>query len=179
MLFIPGWLFTALTFPGVIVHEAAHRFFCDLTGVPVYAACYFRFGNPAGYVVHGPVDSLGKSLLIAVGPLLLNSLLCIAITFPAVFPLHVLDVENADPVFFVLQWVGISIGAHAFPSNVDINNFIQQLEKACGDKVLLSLSKGVAAVFKLANALRVFWFDLIYALMISKVLPVVFIKALL
>lgn len=36
MFFVPGPVIAAVTFPGVIVHEAAHRFFCDLGGVPVY-----------------------------------------------------------------------------------------------------------------------------------------------
>jgi len=44
------WLIALVTFPGIILHEWAHKFFCDRTGVPVYKTCYFRLGNPAGYV---------------------------------------------------------------------------------------------------------------------------------
>ena len=51
---IPGWLISLVTFPGVVVHEAAHRFFCDVTDTPVYEVSYFRpRGKPAGYVIHG------------------------------------------------------------------------------------------------------------------------------
>ncbi len=77
MFFIPGWLLALVTFPGVIVHEIAHRFFCDVTDTPVYEVAYFRPGqNPAGYVIHGPAKNLRAGLLISAGPLLINTVLC-------------------------------------------------------------------------------------------------------
>jgi len=60
-MFIPGKVVSLLTFPGVIVHELAHKIFCEMAGVQVYEVCYFRFGNPAGYVKHEPVSELIKS----------------------------------------------------------------------------------------------------------------------
>ena len=38
MFMIPGFLVALVTFPGIICHEIAHKFFCDIAGVPVYAA---------------------------------------------------------------------------------------------------------------------------------------------
>ncbi len=35
MLFFPDWLIAMTIFPGVVAHEIAHYFFCDLTGTPV------------------------------------------------------------------------------------------------------------------------------------------------
>src|SRR5580658_7073055 len=96
MFLIPGWLIALLTFPGVICHEIAHRFFCDICGVPVYAACYIRVGNPAGYVVHGPVRSLKSAFLISIGPLIVNTLLCSLISFAAVIPLFILKVADTS-----------------------------------------------------------------------------------
>ena len=68
MVFIPGFLIALLTFPGVIVHEAAHMLFCKLRHVAVLDVCFFRVGNPAGYVVHEPVNRFSTSLLITFGP---------------------------------------------------------------------------------------------------------------
>src|SRR5215470_6070428 len=82
MFFIPGFVIALVTFAGVTVHEAAHRFLCDLAGVPVYKVCYFRIGSPSGYVIHGPTNSLGASFLITVGPLTVNTLLCAIISLP-------------------------------------------------------------------------------------------------
>lgn len=41
-MIIPGFLISIATFPGVIVHEAAHQLFCRLTKVAVLDVCYFR-----------------------------------------------------------------------------------------------------------------------------------------
>lgn len=51
MFFIPGELISILTFPGIIVHEFAHMLFCRIRKVAVFDACYFRVGNPAGFVI--------------------------------------------------------------------------------------------------------------------------------
>ena len=68
MFIIPGQLISLATFPGVIVHEAGHMLFCKLRHVAVLDVCFFRFGNPAGYVVHEPVNRFSTSLLITFGP---------------------------------------------------------------------------------------------------------------
>jgi len=171
MIFIPGWLISLATFPGVIVHEIAHRFFADLSGVPVHKVCYFRVGNPAGYVIHEPAKNLKQSFLISIGPLIVNTILCALITFPAVFPLFFLEVENYSGIFLLLAWVGYSIGMHAFPSNEDMVNFLTEVKSAREKGVLLVASKIAAILLRIANMLRFFWFDLIYAFGVSMLLP--------
>src|SRR5262249_11551931 len=110
MLFLPGWLIALVTFPGVVVHEAAHRVFCDLTDVPVSDARYSRPGQrPAGYVLHGRPDRLWKALLISIGPLLVNTVLCALLTFEAAYSAFVLDAGLGGPVEIVLAWLGFSI----------------------------------------------------------------------
>jgi len=168
---IPGWFITIVTFPGVIVHEIAHRFFCDIARVPVYEAKYFRIGNPAGYVVHKEISGLKENFLISIGPLIVNTLLCMVITFPAVFPLVILEAENISHIFFVMAWIGISIGMHAFPSNHDVNGFLQSLKGANVKGVLYFVSQLFAILIKISNLLRIIWFDAIYAFGIGILLP--------
>jgi len=171
MFFIPGWLISLATFPGVIVHEIAHRFFADLADVPVYKICYFRVGNPAGYVIHQPAKTLRQSFLISIGPLIVNTILCALITFTAVFPIIYLDEQSYGGVFLLLAWVGYSIGMHAFPSNEDMNNFLATVKNTKERGLLLLAAKVSALLLQLANALRFFWFDLIYAYAVSMILP--------
>ena len=57
-MIIPGFLISLVTFPGVIVHELAHVVFCRLTKTPILSVCYFRLGNPAGYVIHERPSSI-------------------------------------------------------------------------------------------------------------------------
>jgi len=115
MLFIPGKLIAILTFPGVIVHEAGHRLFCSLAGVRVYKTCYFRLGNPAGHVIHGPAQSYGAGFLICVAPFIVNTAIALLIFSIAV---NVSSTAIALPLY----WLGISIGMHAFPSSGDADN---------------------------------------------------------
>ena len=171
MIFIPGWMIALLTFPGVIVHEVAHRFFADLSETPVYEVCYFRIGgDPAGYVIHGPAKQLGDTFSICVGPLFLNTALCALITFSAV-PVFTVHPASVHWVFLLLLWLGLSIGMHAFPSNQDMQNYVQAVQIETEGGALLWLARAFAAIFRLANALRVIWFDLLYALGVGMLLP--------
>jgi hypothetical protein len=165
VFFIPGWLISLATFPGVIVHEAAHKFFADRAGVRVHKVCYFRLGNPAGYVVHDPPKGLRQSFLISIGPLIFNTILCALITLPIPF----LDPQSNLILF--LGWLGYSIGMHSFPSNQDMDNFIGTIKSTHRKGVLLIAAKIFAGLLRIANALRFFWFDLIYAVGVAAFLP--------
>lgn len=171
MFLIPGVLISILTFPGVICHEIAHRFFCDICRVPVIDICYFRFGNPAGYVVHSKPSNLRSAFLIAVGPLIINSLLCAIITFPASIPIFTLNVESPGFSLGLLMWVGISIGMSSLPSNADIEGFSDYVADYKSGGILYGASIVLKYTFKLINLLRVFWIDMIYAFLISTFLP--------
>lgn len=178
MFFIPGWLISVLTFPGVIAHELAHKFFCDLARVPVYEVKYFQFGNPAGYVIHAHPQDLRSSFLISVGPLLVNTALCSLLTLAAAFPFFILDVKDPNPVFSLLMWVGISIGMHAFPSNEDMANFKASVVNAKGSGIALLFARFLSGIFALANALRIIWFDAIYAVGVSMAMPLLVLHVL-
>jgi hypothetical protein len=116
MIIIPGFIIALLTFPGIIVHEMAHQFFCRITGTAVLNVCYFRIGNPAGYVVHEAARSPGKSLLISIAPFFFNTIVGALIAAPAAMSQ---DFNEADPLNFLLLWLGISIAMHSFPSTGD------------------------------------------------------------
>ena len=123
-MIIPGELIALLTFPGVIIHEAAHMLFCKWGRVAVLDVCFFRFGNPAGYVIHEEPRNFHTAFLISVGPFIVNSLLCILLCFPAFVPVRIFD--RADPISYFLLWLGLSIGMHAFPSTQDAKVLWQQ-----------------------------------------------------
>ncbi len=89
MIPIPGILIALATFPGVIVHEAAHMLFCKLRGVAIFQVCFFRVGNPAGYVVHEEIEDFSSAFLVAVGPFIVNTALCLLFCFPAIVPVRI------------------------------------------------------------------------------------------
>jgi hypothetical protein len=169
-MIIPGFVISIASFPGVIVHEAAHMLFCKLRGVPIFDVCFFRLGDPAGYVVHGEVDSFNSSFLISVGPFIINSLLCMVICFPAVIPMRIFGVNS--PINYFLLWLGVSIGMHAFPSIGDAYVLRQQAKKAAASLNLLAIiSFPLVVIIYIANILRFFWIDALYGFAIGILLP--------
>jgi hypothetical protein len=169
---IPGWLIALVTFPGVVVHEAAHRFFCDVTDTPVYEVRYFQArAKPAGYVIHGQPRSLGAALLISGGPLLINTVLCALLTVTVAYRVFVLGAGIGGPLLLFLAWLGYSIGMHAIPSRQDAASFTAQVKQARGEGITLVLAQVLSGLITLANALRFFWFDAIYAVGVSLAIP--------
>jgi hypothetical protein len=157
---IPGWFIAAVTFPGIILHEWAHKFFCERTGVPVYEVMYFQFGeSPAGYVRHGPPTSASQHLLISLGPLFINTVACFVI---AVFAGQA---KSGSILNAGLLWLAVSAGMHAFPSGPDIDAAVQGARQfwVAGKRALFYLTYPFLALLHVANALRFFWFDAIYA----------------
>ena len=178
MLFIPGFIISMLTFPGVIVHEAAHQLFCRLRGVPVYDVVYFQFNaGVAGYVQHGEISNFSSAFLVSVGPLIVNTLLCLAITFPASLPYYVFG--DRSIITYVLLWLGVSIGMHAFPSNVDANHiWVMAKEEAKKKNLLAIASYPLVVLIYIANLLRFVWFDAIYGFFIGVILPSAIFQAI-
>jgi len=174
---IPGFVVALLTFPGVIVHEVAHMLFCKLRGLAVIDVCFVRLGNPAGYVVHEPPKDFLSSFLVAVGPFIVNSVLCVAFCFPAFVPVKVFD--QADPISYFLIWLGVSIGMHAFPSPHDANNLWQAAKGAARTMNPLALASfPLVVLIYVAHFLSIFWLDYLYGLFLGFALPQLLLERL-
>ena len=62
---------------------------------------------------------------------------------------------------------------HAFPSNQDMNNFVQKVEIAEQKSILYLFAFPFAFLLRVANFLSIFWFDAAYALFLSFLLPAI------
>jgi hypothetical protein len=177
MIPIPGVVIAVLTFPGVIVHEAAHAFFCKIFGIPILEVKYFRFGNPSGYVIHGESDSLKAQFFVTMGPFIINSALCILFCTPAFLPVWVFEIP--DPVAWFFFWLGLSIGMHAFPSTQDLKVLWKGTQKSI--KTLnpwAVLSFPLIVLLYPLNYLRIIWADLGYGIAIGILVPLAIFKYL-
>ncbi len=159
-MFIPGWLISLLTFPGVVVHEWAHKIFCDHLGVRVHKVVYFQFGNPAGYVSHEEPKTYKQTFWISVGPLLVNSIGTVALSFIAA------NAISGSGLWYFLLWLAISVGMHSFPSDHDMEHIHSSSKNAIknGGSPLYYLAFPLVVLIWIANKLRIFWFDAIYAI---------------
>ena len=177
MFFIPGPVIATLTFPGVIIHEAGHLFFCRLFGLPVYDVCFFRFGNPAGYVIHEKTNEFVPLFFVSMGPFIANTLLCIVFCSAAFLPVWELKVQ--DPLAYFFYWLGLSIGMHSFPSTADLSNMWELApQKAKQGNILALISLPLVGILYLLNFARIFWADLGYGIAVGILGPIALFRAL-
>jgi len=177
MFFIPGPIIAIVTFPGVIVHEAAHLFFCKLFKLPVYDVCFLRFGNPAGYVIHEKTDNFTASFFVSMGPFFGNTLLCVLFCTAAFLP--VWELKVFDPLAYFFYWLGLSIGMHAFPSTGDLSNLWQLAPgKAKQGNILAIVSLPLIGLLYVLNFARVIWADLGYGIAVGVLSPIAVFRAL-
>lgn len=108
-------MFYFLTFPGVMVHELAHKIFCQLSGLHVAKTVYFRFGNPSGYVVHEVPRNYLQSFFVSVGPIIVNSLLGFGLAYAISW------ITPGSYRRLICLWLSFSVAAHAFPSEEDLS----------------------------------------------------------
>jgi hypothetical protein len=170
MFFIPGEIIAIITFPGIVVHEFAHMLFCKIRKVAVFDACYFRVGNPAGYVVHESTGNFTTTFLVSMGPFFVNTLLCLLICLPAYMPVKFFNLDH--PLSYFLIWLGVSIGMHAIPSNQDATIIFEQAKvNARKGNILAIVSFPIVGLIYLFNVLRFVWADLIYGIAIGIGIP--------
>lgn len=172
-MFIPGEIITLLTFPGVIVHEAAHQLFCRFFRVAVLDVCYFRYGNPAGYVLHEPSALPYQQIWIGVGPFLVNSVVGAIIAAPAAIP--VIQFDAGDPLDYVLLWLGVSIAMHAFPSIGDASSIWQTLKTRKTSLLTKLIAAPVVLLIYVGALGSILWLDLGYGFLVAMLLPNVLI----
>ncbi len=149
-----------ITFIGVVFHEFGHKLFCDLSGVKVHKICYFRFGNPAGYVIHEAPKKFGQAFFIAVGPLISGAF------FAVLF--YYLSTENYEEAWlkYFFIWLGASIATNSFPSSTDARSLWNDTNKYILKNPLAIFGYPFALIIWIANALTVIWIEIIYAVLL-------------
>ena len=158
-----------LTFPGVVVHELAHRWFCWLFGARVVKACYFRLGNPAGYVVYEAPRNTYHHILICVGPFVVNTVIGAAVAYHGA--MRLLPLGNAGPVDYLLVWLGISIAAHAFPSKGDAGSIWRGLWTRPAPIFARLIGTPIVGLIYLGALGSMLWLDIAYGLAVAVWLP--------
>ena len=151
---------SALTFMGVIFHEFGHKLFCNLTGVKVYRVCYFRIGNPAGYVVHERPRNFLQSFFVAVGPFITGTLFAMLFFYLAKNQ----ATHDWQQVLFI--WLGFSVAVNAFPSDTDASGLWRDSNRHIRSNLFSLIGYPFALIIWLANGLHFIFFDILYAFML-------------
>jgi len=115
----------------------------------------------AGFVLHEKPEKIGQEFWISVGPLVLNTSITIFLGYV---------LAHISPNIFkyiTLSWLAFSSGLHAFPSNTDAGNVLEDSkELLVGHRLHLSyyLAYPFFGLIWIANKLKIFWFDVFYSL---------------
>jgi len=177
MFFIPGPVIALLTFPGVIVHETGHFFFCRLFRLAVFDVCFFRFGNPAGYVIHERTDNFKALFFVSMGPFFVNTLLCMVFC-TAAFSAR-LGIEDARSSGLLLLLARPVHRDACFPFQ---GGSLKHLGTGPGQgetrNVLAALSLPLIASLYVLNYARLFWADLGYGIAVGILGPIALFRAL-
>jgi hypothetical protein len=170
---IPGFVISWLTFPGVIVHELAHALFCRWFGVAIYEVKFFQFstsfGEPAGYVIHGPTTKGWHNVMIGVGPFFVNSILGGVIGAPGAIP--VIKFGGTNPLDWLMVWLGVSIAMHAFPSTGDAASIWASATGPGTSLMGKILTAPIVGLIYLGAFASMVWLDVLYGVAVVCALP--------
>jgi len=170
---IPGFILSWITFPGVVVHEFAHKLFCHWTGTKVIQVCYFRFGNPAGFVIHEVPPSTWRHILIGIGPLFVNTVSGFLIGL-LIIPLTKTNGDLGAFSQILVVWLAVSVAMHSFPSTGDAKSIWAAIRKKGAPVSAKILGAPLVGLIYLGAVGSFFWLDLIYGIAVVVGLPVLF-----
>lgn len=153
-------LIALLTFPGIVLHEWSHKFFCDRLAIPVRKTCYFTLGNPSGYVIHSEVKNFNKMLLVTIAPFLTNTAFALAVFVLA------LQMPRRTGVYFGLCWLGVAIAMHSLPSVQDLHNLYLHAKQSWKHNALALLSLPALSLMKFCRFYNTVWSGLVYAILL-------------
>lgn len=158
---ILGIIISILTFPGVVVHELGHLLCCRMLRIPVHKVCYFRLGNPAGYVVHDAAPNAIQQIAVGFGPFFLNTGLGLLLGLIAALARHRYGALLSWPMI-ILPWLSVSIAMHAFPSTGDAGAIWRSLWSCDTSWPIRILGIPVVVVIYVGALASIFWLDLAY-----------------
>lgn len=144
-----GVVFTALTFPGVMVREAAHLFFVRWAKLAIFEVRFLSLTPPYGYVHHEPSRHFASAFAEVLGPFFVNGGLCLLFCSAAYLPIFALQIW--DPLAWSFYWLGLSLGVHALPGREELQQ-LWRLARQGG--TLPTLSRLVLAPLMMVSALR-------------------------
>lgn len=150
------YTYSLLTAPGVVMHELSHLFFCVMARVKVWKVRLFRFGDPAGYVVHDEPRNFIQSFLITFGPLIINSSLAIFL-FSQFKPPY----QSWRPPVFL--WLGFAVAMHAIPSTGDAKALFQAANHRFWRNPLVLLGYPFVLILYILNLFKRLRVDFVFA----------------
>lgn len=157
--------------PGIIIHEFSHQLFCVLVGVKVFKVKYFQLKNPAGYVEHAQPRNFIQAFFVSVGPFIFGTILSLLLFWFTAYtminqPLLLTTYYLLLPL--IAFWFGTSIAVQCFPSSGDAKVLLLETNRHVLHRFnpFAIILYPFVFIIKIANFLKRFYFDWIYAIIL-------------
>lgn len=155
--------------PGIVTHEFAHWLACKLTGTRVHEVCWFRFGDPAGYVVHDRAASATAGVVIGFAPTVVNAFVGGFVAYrPAFKALSGVAWTWGDAALLALGFV---VALRAFPSRADAKAMWDATRAAPFGLLKLVVVAPLWLIVQLLSLGSKLWLDAGFALAVSFAAP--------
>lgn len=165
-----GVLLTTLTFPGVMVREAAHLFFVRRAKLAIFGVRFLSLTPPYGYVQHEPASHFRLALLEVLGPFCVNSTLCVLFCAAAYLPIWQLQIYDLEAYFF--YWLGLSLGVQAFPAREELKHLWRLAPAAARQGSVLALaSYPLIALLVMLDVTRALGADRLFGVALGLLVP--------
>lgn len=169
MIMIPGFIIAILTFPGVIIHQLVQLIVCRILRVAVLDISFFKFKNPAGYVIHErPIESW-KDLIIGIVPFLVNSVLGATIASYSALSYYIF--ESGNSLDIIMIWLGISLAINAFPSPENSKNMWEAIDEPGVPLILKIFTFPIAGAMFIFSIGSMLWLNLFYSILVAMSIP--------
>jgi hypothetical protein len=173
---VPGRLVSLLTFPGVIVQQVARQIFSRLARVAVTDVCYFRLGDPAGFVVYEEPRRYSHQILMKLGPFFFSSVLAVALSFSAAIPALKFRSPGANDLLLI--WLAMSVAMHAFPRQEEARDLWASITDPDGPLTVRLIGAPIVGLLYLGTRASDFGLNVIWAIFLAAVLPNLLVSAL-
>jgi hypothetical protein len=148
-------------------------------GIRISRVCYLRLGNPLGYVHHERPAYAIQHVMIAVAPFFVSTAIALAVSMAAgVLAASPALEEFQNGMVPLAMWFGFSIALHAFPSSGDADSLWNEVRSPDVGFIAKLLLVPVVGLIRLAGIGSRVWLDVLYAITVVAVPPLIVAAAL-
>ena len=177
--FITGIIAAAVTFPGIILRQIVLQLLCAYQGIPVFRVKFFEaILKPSGVELE-PTRSIDVVLWRITGCAAFCTLIGFLTGAPATFAFFTTDNSPwLSLLDLFLIWLGISFTVHSFPNFEDASALGYALDSSRESSLIGAIGHVTRFAVYAAAIGRIIWLDVIYAVIVVIVIPILAFKLL-
>ena len=154
-----GYLIKIVTLPGLIIDTIINKWVCDFLNIPIHHINYIPLDPEKPAIIYEIPNSYTKTWALAFFPFLLATALAISVFY--------IGLTWGVSIQYFFIWIGVSIGAHAFPE-YSMGDLLwkQSIAEIKQGNYFAVLGIPFVGLIYGARFLHYLWLDIIYGLLL-------------